>query len=148
MVKRKLPAHNVKIQGTTIIASGAVIIEENKVLLVKDNKDDFFKLPGGSIEEGTQDLEKVCKLKVKSEINTEVEAIRPLHPKVLWENPQTKEKMVIVLVSFFSKLKSKEEIKPVFPVQEIRWFSLDKIEEWKSLASPYVQFLIEKGDIQ
>jgi len=35
-----------------IIASGPVIIENGKLLVNKDDKDDFYKLPGGTIETG------------------------------------------------------------------------------------------------
>lgn len=134
-------------EGKFIIASGPVIIEDGKLLVDKDNKDDFYKLPGGTIQEGMEDLEQACHRKVKEEINGEIEIIKPLHPKILWENPQTKEKMVIVLVSYLAKLKNKSEIRPIFPTQEIKWLDLKNVEEWKSSVSPYTQFLIEKGDI-
>jgi len=131
-----------------IIVSGPVIIEDGKLLANKDDKDDFYKLPGGTIKENSGDLEEECHKRVKEEVNGEIEIIKPLHPKVLWENPQTKEKMTIVLVSYLAKLKNKEEIKPIAPIKEIVWLDLNKIDEWKSKVSPYTQFLIEKGDIK
>ena len=39
-------------KGGFIVASGPVIMEDNKLLVNKDDKDDFYKLPGGTIEEG------------------------------------------------------------------------------------------------
>jgi ADP-ribose pyrophosphatase YjhB (NUDIX family) len=59
-----------------IVASGPVIIEDGKLLVNKDNKDDFYKLPGGTIEENSEDLEEACHREVKEEINGEVEIIR------------------------------------------------------------------------
>jgi len=44
----------------TIIASGPVIIENGKLLVNKDNKDDFYKLPGGTVEEGIEEMEEAC----------------------------------------------------------------------------------------
>jgi ADP-ribose pyrophosphatase YjhB (NUDIX family) len=136
------------LEGKYLVASGPVIIEDGKLLVDKDNKDDFYKLPGGSIREGTEDLEAACYRKVKEEINGEVEIIKPMHPKVLWENPQTKEKMTIILVSYLAKLKNKKDIKPLPPTKEIKWLDLKDIKKWKHQVSPYTQFLIEKGDIK
>jgi len=132
----------------TIVASGPVIIENGKLLVNKDNKDGFYKLPGGTVEKGTEDLEEACKRKVKEEINGKIEIIKPLHPKILWENPQTKEKMAIFLVSYLAKLKNPNEIKPIAPIQEIKWLDIKKIDEWKNKVSPYIKFLIKQGDIQ
>ena len=136
------------LEGKYIIASGPVIIEDGKLLVDKDNKDDFYKLPGGSIQEGSEDLETACHRKVKEEINGEIEMIKPMHPQVLWENPQTKEKMTIILVGYQAKLKNKDEIKPLPPTQEIKWLDLKDIDSWKDKVSPYTQYLIEKGDIK
>ena len=136
------------IEGKFIIASGPVIIEDRKLLVNKDNKDDFYKLPGGSIEKNIETLEEAYKREVKEEINGEIEIIKPLTPKVLWQNPTTKEEMTIILTSFLAKLTNKKEIKPMDSTVEIKWLELDKMDEWKHLVSPYTQFLIEKGDIK
>ncbi len=37
-------------EGKFIIASGPVIIEDRKLMVNKDNKDDFYKLPGGLLK--------------------------------------------------------------------------------------------------
>ena len=136
------------LEGKYLVASGPVIVLDGKLLVDKDNKDDFYKLPGGSIKEGVEDLEQACCRKVKEEINGEIEIIKPLHPHILWENPQTKEKMTIILISYLAKLKNLENIKPLEPTQEIKWLELKDIEQWKHLVSPYTKFLIEKGDIK
>jgi len=136
------------LEGKFLIASGPVIIKDRKLLVNKDDKDDFYKIPGGSINKETESLEKACHEKVKEEINGEIEIIKPLSPKILWENPQTKEKMTIILTSYQAKLTNKEEIKPMGSTVEIKWLDLNKINEWKRSVSPYLQFLIEKGDIK
>jgi len=61
-----------------IIASGPVIIENGKLLVNKDNKDDFYKLPGGTIGEGVENLGEACYRETQEEINGNIEIIRPL----------------------------------------------------------------------
>ena len=130
-------------KGKYIVASGPVIIEENKLLVVKDNKDPFYKLPGGTVKEG-ESLEAGCLRRAKEEINADVEIIRPLRPNILYENPRTKEKMTIVLINYLSKLKNKEEIKPIPPSQEIKWIDIEEIKKGEGNVSPNVKALIEK----
>jgi ADP-ribose pyrophosphatase YjhB (NUDIX family) len=137
-----------KLNIKSIVASGPVIIHNGKLLVDKDLKDDFYKIPGGTISPGTEDLEEACHRKAREGINAEIEIIKPLHPKVLWENPQTKEKMAILLVSYLAKLKNPKEIRPIEPIQEVKWLDLKDVDKWKDQVSPYTQFLIEKGDIK
>jgi len=134
-------------EGKYIIASGPVIIEDGKLLVNKDDKDDFYKLPGGTIEEGIEDLEQACHREVKEENNAKIEIIKPLHPMILWKNPQTKEQMVILLIHYLAKLKNKEEIKPIPPIQEIKWLDIEEIKEGTHNVAPNIKFLIDKGDI-
>lgn len=132
----------------TIIASGPVIIENGKLMVNKDNKDDFYKLPGGTIEEGVESLEEACLRETKEENNGEVEIIKPLHPIILWENPQTKEKMTILLIHYLAKLKNKKEVRAVPPIKEVRWLDIKEIKQGKHNVAPNIKFLIEKGDIK
>jgi len=132
----------------TIIASGPVVIENGKLLVNRDNKDDFYKLPGGTIEEGIEDLEQACHRETKEENNAEIEIIKPLHPMILWKNPQTKEKMVIVLIHYLAKLKNKAEMKPMPPIKEVKWLDIQEIKQGKHNVAPNIKFLIEKGDIK
>lgn len=131
-----------------IIASGPVIIEKGKLMVNKDDKDNFYKLPGGTIEEGIEDLEKACHREAKEENNAEIEIIKPLHPMILWKNPQTKEKMVILLIHYLAKLKTKSKIKPILPIKEIRWLPIKEIKKGKYKVAPNIKFLIKKGDIK
>lgn len=132
----------------TIIASGPVIIEKGKLLVIKDNKDDFYKLPGGTIEEGVEDLEEACQRETKEENNAEIEVIKPLHPMILWRNPQTKEKMTILLIHYLAKLKNPKEIRPIPPIKEVKWLDIKEIKSGKHKIAPNIKFLIEKGDIK
>jgi len=135
-------------EGKFIIASGPVIVEEGKLLVNKDNKDDFYKLPGGTIEEGIESLTEACKREVKEEINGEIEITKPLHPMIIWKNPQTKERMAITLIHYEAKLLNKDEIKPIDPIQEVAWIDIEEIKQGKYNVAPNIKFLIEKGDIK
>jgi ADP-ribose pyrophosphatase YjhB (NUDIX family) len=135
-------------EGKVIIASGPVIIENNSLLVNKDDKDDFYKLPGGTIEEGIEDLEKACHREVFEENNAKIEIIKPLHPMVIWKNPQTKDRMAIVLIHYLAKILNKNEIKPSGETKEVKWLNIDEIKKGKHFVAPNIKFLIEKGDIK
>ena len=111
----------------TIVASGPVIIENGKLLVNKDDKDDFYKLPGGTIEQGIEDLEEACIRETKEEINGVIEIIKPLSPMILWKNPQTGEEMLIILIHYLAVLKNKKEIKPVSPIKQVKWMDIRQI---------------------
>jgi ADP-ribose pyrophosphatase YjhB (NUDIX family) len=134
-------------EGKYIIASGPVIIEKGKLLVNKDDKDDFYKLPGGTVEDGIEGLEEACHREVMEENSAKIEIIRPLHPMILWKNPQTEDKMAIVLIHYLAKLLNKNEIKPNPPIKEVRWLDIQEIKEGKHNVAPNIKFLIRKGDI-
>ncbi len=130
-----------------IVASGPVIIEEGKLLVNKDDKDDFYKIPGGTVEQD-EDLITACIKEVKEEINGNIEIIRPLNPMILYKNPQTKEAMTIVLIHYLAKLKNKKDLKPRPPIKEVKWLDIEDIKQGKYNVAPNIKFLIEKGDIK
>ena len=131
-----------------IIASGPVIIERGKLLVNKDDKDDFYKLPGGTIEEGIESLEEACHRETKEENNGLIKIIKPLSPMILWKNPQSGEKMCIVLIHYEAKLLNKKDIKPIPPIQEVVWLSISEIKKGKYHVAPNIHYLIEKGEIK
>ena len=130
-----------------IIASGPVILEEGKLLVNKDDKDEFYKLPGGTVEVGDSLID-ACHREVKEENNAEIEIIKPLNPMILYKNPQTKEEMIIVLINYQAKLLNRDEIKPRPPIKEIKWLDIEEIKQGKHDVAPNIKFLIEKGDIK
>ena len=134
-------------QEKFIIASGPVIIEKGKLLVNKDDKDDFYKIPGGTVEQGDS-LQEACIREVKEEINADVEVIKPLNPMIIYKNPQTKEEMTIVLIHFLAKLKNREQIKPIPPIKEVKWLEIQEIKQGKYNVAPNIKFLIEMGDIK
>lgn len=141
--EKKIEKLNIK----SIVASGPVIIQNGKLLVNKDLKDDFYKIPGGTIEPGTEDLEEACHREAREEVGAQIEIIKPLHPMIIWKNPQTKEKMAILLIHYLAKLKNPETIKPIPPIQEVTWLDIQEIKRGRHNVAPNIKFLIEKGDI-
>jgi len=130
-----------------IIASGPVIVKEGKLLLDKDEKDDFWKFIGGRVREG-ESFEERCVSRAKEELNADVEIIKPLSPMILWKNPQTGEDMQIILIHWLCKLKNEEDLSRGEGIKEFSWISLDDIKSGELNVAPNVKHLIEKGDIQ
>ena len=130
-------------EGKFIVASGPVIIEDDKLLLAKDSKDDFYKFIGGTVKEG-ESLEDACKRRAMEDCSAEIEIVKPLSPNILYENPQTKEKMVIVLINYLARLKNKDDLKPLGKTQDIKWLSIEDIKKGIGNASPNVKLLVEK----
>ncbi len=131
-----------------IVASGPVIIEDGKLLVSKDSKDDFYKIPGGRIEFG-EELEETCIREVKEETNADVELIRPLHTMVIYKNPQTQEEMSIILIHYEAKLKNPGKLKPNREdIIDVKWLDIEDIKSGKYAVAPNIKYLIEKGDIK
>ncbi|HNW55933.1 MAG TPA: NUDIX domain-containing protein, partial [bacterium] len=60
---------------TIIFASGPVIIEDNRVLLVKDTKDDFWKFCGGRVEDFESDIKLTAAREAREELGLEIEIL-------------------------------------------------------------------------
>ena len=131
-----------------IIASGPVIIEKGKLLVNKDNKDDFYKLPFGQVEDYDKTLEDACHRETKEENNGLIKILKPLSPMILRKNPQSGEKMCIVLIHYEAKLLNKKDIKPIPPIQEVKWLTISDIKKGKYRVAPNITYLIEKGEIK
>ena len=134
-------------EGKFIVASGPVIIENGKLLVNKDNKDDFYKLPGGTVEL-EDDLIKACHREVKEEINAKIKIIKPLNPMIIYKNPQTKKQQTIILIHYQAKLLNKNKIKPIKPIKEIACLEIKKIKQNKYRVAPNIKFLMKVGDIK
>lgn len=130
-------------EGKYIIVSGPIIIENNKILLIKDEKDDFYKLPGGTVEEN-ETPENTCHREVKEEINGIIELKNALSPIVLWKNPKNGEKMTLILLHFSAILTNPKEIKPIPPIKEINWIKISDLSDDKHKIAPNIKILIEK----
>ena len=131
-----------------IIASGPVIVEKGKLLVNKDDKDDFYKLPGGTVEDYDKSLEEACIRETKEENNGVIKLIKPLSPMMLRKNPQTGESMTILLIHYKAKLLNREDLRPIYPIKEVTWLSVSEIKKGRYEVAPNIKFLIEKGEIK
>ncbi len=135
-------------QEKIIIASGPVIVEEGKLLVIKDTKDDFYKIPGGTVEEQDQgDLELTCRREFKEETNGEIEILEKLSTQILNKNPRTQEQMKIELHHYRAKLYNKNELRPIRPILEVKWLDINEIKQGKYFVAPNIKFLIERKEI-
>ncbi|MCX6746994.1 MAG: NUDIX hydrolase [Candidatus Pacearchaeota archaeon] len=130
-----------------IIASGPIIINEGKLLVDKDDKDDFYKLPGGRLKEN-ESLDETCIREAWEEVNADIIIIKKLSTLILNRNPTTHKKMRIELHHYLADLNNLNEIKPVHPIKEIKWLDIKEIKRGKYNVAPNIKFLVEKGEIK
>lgn len=125
-----------------IVASGPVIIENNKVLLNKHGDDNFWKFLGGRVENFdfsniNESLEEVCRREVKEEMGFDIEIIRPLKPMMVPKpgNPET----WVILIHYLAK--RLDEIKLGADIKEAKWFNIDNLP---SDCAPNIKPVIEE----
>lgn len=83
-----------------IVAAGAVIIENNRVLLVKEQKDGNLSpwmFPGGQVENFDKSFEATAIREAKEEVGLDVELIKPLKPVLIH-----KESVSVVLIHYLA----------------------------------------------
>lgn len=108
-----------------IIASGPVIVENNKVLLNKDRKDDFWKFCGGQIEESDINLKATAKREVKEEMGLDVEILDNEPYFFYTEKEKDGIKFSVVLVHFLARRIG--EITPGKDIREWSWIDINDL---------------------
>ena len=109
----------------SFIASGPVIIENEKVLLIKEYKKENISpwmFPGGRVEDYEKTLEETCKREVKEEMDIEIEITKPLRPILV-----KKENEVFVLIHYLAKRIG--EIKPGKEIADWGWHDINNLPE-------------------
>jgi 8-oxo-dGTP pyrophosphatase MutT (NUDIX family) len=108
-----------------IIASGPVIVEDNKVLLNQHGDTDFWKFCGGRVEDFETDLIENAKREAKEEMGIEIEISDP-EPFFMYTKKEIPEGAIdIILVHYLSKRIG--EIKPGDDIREWKWIPLDDL---------------------
>ncbi len=106
-----------------IIAAGPVIIENNKVLVNKHGDTDFWKFPGGRVDDDNElDLREHAKREAKEEMGIEIEIIRPMSTLMT-----KKDKSTVVLVHYLAKRIG--EIQPGEDIREWKWIDIHNLPE-------------------
>ncbi|MCL5018194.1 MAG: NUDIX domain-containing protein [Candidatus Pacearchaeota archaeon] len=131
-----------------IIASGPVIVDGGRLLIIKDDKDNFYKLPGGTVD-GKDSLEETCLRELEEETGYKGRIIKKLHTIKLNKNPKTGEKMEIELNHYKCELITKPENYEPFKHHghKVEWVYLYKLVEGQYPIAPNIYHLILKGDI-
>ena len=110
-----------------IIASGPVIVEDNKVLLNKHGDTTFWKYCGGRVEDYNVNLIDNAKREVMEEMGIEVKILKE-EPFISFTRKETPEGVIdIILVHFFAERVG--EIKPSEDIREWDWHEINNLPE-------------------
>lgn len=110
-----------------IIASGPVIVENNKVLLNKHGVDNFWKFCGGRVEEGETNLKEAAKREVKEEMGLEIEILNN-DPYLFYVEKDVDGKQVSVILAHFIA-KRVGELMPGNDIREWRWIDINDLDK-------------------
>lgn len=108
-----------------IIVSGPVIVKDNKVLLDKDHKDDFWKFCGGKIKEDERLID-TAKRRAKEELGIEIEFLDENPYMTFVEKEIETDKIDVILAHFLARAES--EIKPGADIREWKWVPLSELK--------------------
>jgi 8-oxo-dGTP pyrophosphatase MutT (NUDIX family) len=108
-----------------ILASGPVIVENNKVLLDQHGDTEFWKFCGGRTENFNSDLITIAKNRAKEEMGIDIEVINP-EPFLMYVKKETPEGNIdVILIHYLSKRIGK--ISPADFVKKWDWLPLENL---------------------
>ena len=108
-----------------IIASGPVIVENNKVLLNDHGDTDFWKFCGGGIKDTDLDLISAAKREAKEEMDIDLKILNS-EPFITFTRKKTDTGEIdVILVHFLAERIG--EIKPGKDIRALQWFALDNL---------------------
>lgn len=114
-----------QIPPNSIVASGPVIVEDNKVLLSREHKPEGvspWMFPGGEVEIFDASLEDACRREVKEEMGIEVDIIKPLTPIMLHAGGR-----IIILIHYLAKRLG--DIHPGKEIAEWAWHDINNLPD-------------------
>jgi ADP-ribose pyrophosphatase YjhB (NUDIX family) len=117
-----------------IIASGPVIVENNKVLLNKDAKDNFWKFCGGRIEDLEINVKDTAIRRVKEEMGLNIEFLNEVPYFFYTEKEKDGQKMSVILIHFLAKRLN--EVTAGEGIIDWRWIELKDLN--KELLAPNI----------
>lgn len=137
-----------KMEKPTLVVS-AVILQDGKYLLVRDNKFNFWRPPGGRVNWGEK-VDDALKREMKEEIGTDIEIVRALGFGEDFAFKQTlKYKTHRVVIYFLCKAKTK--IKSYRDEGEcgarIKWISIGELMAMKD-TEPAFKDMINRFDLR
>lgn len=108
-----------------IIASGPVIVEDNKVLLNKHGDTPFWKFCGGRVEDYNTNLIENARREVKEEMGLEVEILSDEPFITFTRKDKDGQPIDVILVHFLAKRIG--EVKPGEDIREWKWIELNNL---------------------
>lgn len=110
-----------------VIASGSVIVHDNKVLLVKHG-DDFWKFCGGKVDYvNGESLDSAAKREAKEELDLEINIINS-EPFLLYTAKENSDGLFdIILVHYLADFSG--EIRPGKDIEQWAWIDLNNLAE-------------------
>lgn len=128
-----------------IIASGPVIVEDNKVLLNQHGDTPFWKFCGGKVENFETNLIENARREVMEEMGLEINIINS-EPFLLYTKKETPERNIdVILVHFLAERIG--EITPREDIREWKWIPLEKLEK-ENLAPNIIPVLKHFGFLE
>ena len=127
-----------------IIASGPVIVENEKVLLNQHGDTEFWKFCGGKVEDFETDLIENARREVQEEMGIDIEIINKT-PFFIHTKKEAPEGAIdVILVHFLSKRIG--EIKPGEDIRQWKWIPLEELAK-ENLAPNIIPTLKHFGFI-
>jgi len=132
-----------------LVAAGPIIVEEGYLLVTRDWKDEFYKIPGGRLQEG-EDLESCALRRFRIETGFDAKILDELSTVYLDKKPVTGEDIEMELHHFSAELVERPENLEGFDHAdyEVKWLNIRDIIEGKYNVAPNIKFLLEKGEIE
>jgi ADP-ribose pyrophosphatase YjhB (NUDIX family) len=118
-----------------LIASGPVIIENEKVLLNQHGEKKEWKFPGGDIYEKLGTFEEWAIRRAKEEMGLDCEIVRPLKPMILWNEDKT-----IILIHYLAR-RTTDKIEPAKFIDAWDWVDIKNLPE---NCAPNIKPVIEE----
>lgn len=127
-----------------IIVSGPVIVKDDKVLLDKDRKDDFWKFCGGKVKED-EGLVDTAKRRSEEELGIDIELLDEA-PYMNFTKKETGDESIDVVLAHFLA-SAVGEIKPGAEIREWKWVPLSELKN-EPLAPNIIPTLRHFGFIE
>ena len=131
-----------------IVAYGPVIVRNNKLLVTRDEKDCFFKVPGGK-PEGRERPKDTVRRELREETGLKCEVGEKLSSLRLEKRPGTSEKVEVELHHYRADIVGDVRTEDYeFDGHKVMWLDLEEIKKGKYDVAPNIKFLIERGEIK
>ncbi len=106
------------------VAARVLVIQNNKVLLVKESDDDWWALPGGGVDHG-ESIESALKREVEEELGVPATEISSDF-QIIYYNIGSVVNGVPRMNLFFKVSVAEKSLKPTSHVAEWKWFTKDE----------------------